>query len=187
MAGTGSFPPPSVKPRALAGLRSAFGGAGRVEWIGVRPGRRAALAGVASVRAAAGGTLEGDHARDGPRAITLIQHEHLAVIASLTGRVRVDPAILRRNVSVSGINLLALRDARFRLGGLLLEGTGPCAPCSRMEEDGVLGDGGFNAMRGHGGITARVVEGGTVSVGDPVIFIELVAVVAARGQRSLEL
>ena len=125
--------------------------------------------------------------RDARCAITLIQHEHLAVIASLTGRVRVDPAILRRNVSVSGINLLALRDARFRLGGLLLEGTGPCAPCSRMEEDGVLGDGGFNAMRGHGGITARVVEGGTVSVGDPVIFIELVAVVAARGQRSLEL
>lgn len=177
----------SAPATALSVLRSTFGRAGRVEWIGVRPGRRAMLVGVDSVCALKGGTLEGDHARGGRRAVTLIQHEHLPAIAALAGRASVDPALLRRNVCVSGINLLALRDARFRLGGLLLEGTGPCAPCSRMDEPGVLGSGGFNAMRGHGGITAHVVEGGRVSVGDAVTFIELIAASGAPVQRSLGL
>ena len=77
-----------------------------------------------------------------------------------------DPALLRRNIVVAGLNLLALKGRRFRIGGALLEGSGPCEPCSRMEE--ALGPGGYNAMRGHGGITARVVEGGLIRVGDAV-------------------
>ncbi|MBI1309982.1 MOSC domain-containing protein [bacterium] len=145
---------------------------GRVEWIGLCTERRGAVRSVESATARERTGLEGDHhaANGSPkRQVTLIQAEHLPVVASLTGREFLTPDLLRRNVLVSGINLLALKDQKFRIGTALLEGTGPCVPCSRMEE--VLGTGGYNAMRGHGGICARVLEPGELRVGDEVRLI----------------
>ena len=142
---------------------------GRLEWIGLRPAHRAPMQVVESVPVEAGRGLIGDRYADSPgtkRQVTLIQAEHLPVIATLTGHAQLSPERLRRNLVVSGINLLALKDRRFRIGAVLLEGTGLCHPCSRMEE--VLGTGGYNAMRGHGGITARVLAGGMLRVADPV-------------------
>lgn len=155
----------------IAELLSRFPNQGRVEWIGVRPGRRQPLRGLEQVRAVAGRGLDGDHyeGRSGVRAVTLIQAEHLTVIGSLLGGPAVEPARLRRNLVVSGINLVALKGRRFRIGEVTLEGTGSCDPCSRMEE--VLGPGGLNLMRGHGGLTARVIAGGTIRVGDPVAVL----------------
>ncbi len=155
----------------LAELMARFPAAGRVEWIGPRPARRQAMQPVERVGVLAPQGLEGDRyaGRGGQRAVTLIQAEHLDVLASLTGRADVDSGDLRRNVVVRGLNLLALKDRRFRVGSALLEATGPCDPCSRMEE--VLGEGGYNAMRGHGGITARVIEPGEFGVGDAVAVV----------------
>jgi MOSC domain-containing protein YiiM len=144
-------------------------GPGRLEWIGVRPCRRAPLLALAEARLEAGRGIEGDRAFDArhdKRQVTLIQFEHLAAVAILAGRESVAPEQLRRNLVVSGINLQALKQKCFRVGEVLLEGTGDCHPCSRMEEN--LGRGGYQAMRGHGGITARVLEGGVIRVGDPV-------------------
>ncbi len=100
----------------------------------------------------------------GARQVTLIQSEHLAAIASHVGRSNVRPDDLRRNVVTHGINLVALKEKRFRIGSVILETTGECHPCSRMEE--ILGIGGYNAVRGLGGITARIIKSGTVNVGD---------------------
>ncbi|MEY6433118.1 MOSC domain-containing protein [Thioalkalicoccus limnaeus] len=135
---------------------STFPRAGRVDWIGIRPQRRAPVQALRTVIALAGQGLEGDHyhtRRHGARQVTLIQAEHLAVIGALLGRAAPAPEELRRNLVVSGINLLALKGRRFQIGEAVLEGSGLCYPCSRMEE--VLGAGGYNAMRGHGGVTAR--------------------------------
>ena len=144
---------------------------GRLEWIGLRPARGAPIRIVDSVEAIVGRGLDGDRfaarGADNPRQVTLIQHEHLAAIAALVGRESVEPALLRRNLVIAGINLLALKNKRFRIGSALLEYSGQCHPCSQMER--ALGAGGYNAMRGHGGITARVVAGGPIRVGDPVI------------------
>lgn len=156
-------------PPALTRLFAAPVRPGEVVWIGLRPGRRAPVQAVETAEARAGAGLTGDHhrtRRDGPRQVTLIQAEHLAAVASFLGREGLDPALLRRNVVVRGLNLLALKHRRFRLGDATLEHTGACAPCGRMEE--TLGPGGFNAMHGHGGITARIVTGGTIRIGDVV-------------------
>jgi MOSC domain-containing protein YiiM len=88
------------------------------------------------------------------------------VIAALIGREALDAVELRRNLVVAGINLASLQARRFRIGSVVFDGTGPWHPCSRMES--ALGTGGFQALRGHGGITARVVSGGSLSVGDTV-------------------
>ncbi len=138
--------------------------AGRVTWIGLRPERLGAM--VLVERAVIGEDgLEGDHARPGKRAVTLFQHEHLAAVASYLG-AELRPEDLRRNIHVAGLNLAALRGARVRLGDALVEITGVCAPCSRMQT--ALGPGGYNALRGHGGWCARVLEPGAVALGDPV-------------------
>jgi MOSC domain-containing protein YiiM len=153
----------------LRKLTDNFPHAGRLEWIGLRPARRADLRAVEEAEARVDRGLTGDHraARPGsPRQVTLIQREHLNVIANLLRRDSIPPGFTRRNLVVSGVNLLALKGERFRVGEVLLEGTGPCEPCSRMEDN--LGAGGYNAMRGHGGITARVLEGGVLRIGDAV-------------------
>ena len=142
---------------------------GNVEWIGLRGERRGPLQPVESAAAVPGSGLEGDHFHgqgDGKRQVTLIQGEHLDAVGAFLREPSPDPALTRRNIVVRGVNLFSLQDRRFRIGGAVLEHSGPCHPCSRMEEN--LGPGGYNAMRGHGGITARVVQGGTIRVGDPV-------------------
>ena len=142
---------------------------GRVEWIGLRPAREETVRLAEQVDAVVDSGLDGDRfaARSGnPRQVTLLQAEHLAVIAACLQRDRVDPALLRRNLVIAGINLLALKHKRFRVGAAMLEWSGACHPCSKMER--ALGAGGYNALRGHGGITARVVESGLIRVGDAV-------------------
>lgn len=154
-------------------LFAVFPRPGRVEWIGIRPERRGEIAVVDSVGASETAGLSGDHysGQNGTRHVTLIQAEHLPVVAALTGRAELDPALLRRNIVVSGLNLLALKDQEIQVGdaghGPLLQITGQCHPCSKMET--ALGPGGYNAMRGHGGMTARVLRGGTIRVGDAVV------------------
>jgi MOSC domain-containing protein YiiM len=135
-----------------------------VTWIGVRPERRQALESVTWAEMDLTAGLIGDHATSRTRQVTLVQTEHLAAIAAYLGRASVEPHLLRRNIVVRGINLHALKGRIFRLGSALMQATGECHPCSRMEE--ILGPGGYNAVRGHGGITARVLEAGQVRLGD---------------------
>ena len=148
---------------------------GTIQWIGVRPARREPLRVVQAAEIGDQG-LEGDRFNGpsgAPRMVTLIQQEHIEAMASILATDSIDPGLLRRNIVVSGINLAALKQNQFRIGNAVLFGTGNCAPCSRMEEN--LGPGGYNAMRGHGGITARVVSGGQIRTGDPVSLLIPVA------------
>lgn len=154
--------------QTIANLVAQFAKAGKIEWIGVRPARKEPLVSLRSAKINFNG-IEGDHRnKPGKRTVTLIQAEHLPVIASLCSNEEfpIDPARLRRNIVVSGISLMGLRNREFKIGTALLRGSGLCAPCSRMETE--LGHGGYNAMRGHGGICAEVLEEGEIHLYDPV-------------------
>jgi len=172
---------PTPSPATLRELTTRFAHVGRIEQVLLRPQRRVATQRVDAAFAIAGHGLQGDRTAaravavggGGRRQVSLIQAEHLPVIAALAGLAAVDAALLRRNLVVAGLNLVAARSLFkdrplwLRIGdAVVLEVTGPCEPCSRMEE--ALGAGGYNAMRGHGGMTARVLIGGELRCGDAV-------------------
>ena len=172
----------------LRELTRRFTRPGRLEAIFVRPQRGVPATSLDWVLAETGQGLVGDRSssmrRSVPsgtskRQVTLMQAEHLQVVANWLGRQRLDPALLRRNLVVSGFNLLAARSPfsgqvlHVRLGNeVVLQITGPCDPCSKMEA--TLGAGAYNALRGHGGVTARVLSGGRLAVGD-LVQVELPA------------
>jgi MOSC domain-containing protein YiiM len=156
----------------LNALIAAVPQTGRVRWIGVRPQSRGEMLLLDAVEARREVGLTGDHARPGPRnarQVTLIQWEHLPVVGALLGRDADSPVLpedLRRNLAISGINLFSLKNRQFRIGQAVFETTGWCQPCARLEQR--LGEGTFQAVRGHGGITARVIQSGIIRLEDRV-------------------
>lgn len=161
-----------MEEKALNNLKHRFAQNGKITWIGIRPERKAGVQSVSGVNLDTEQGLIGDHfaaTYSKKRQVTLIQAEHIDAIASLLGKEAIEPEVLRRNIVVSGMNLLALKEQQFQIGEAILEMTGLCHPCSRMEQN--LGEGGYNAMRGHGGITAQVIQNGLIKVGDEVRVI----------------
>lgn len=74
----------------------------------------------------------------------------------------------RANLLVEGVLLEATTGARLCFAsGLVLEVTGECDPCSRMEQ---VAPGLKAVLLPHwrGGVTTRVIEGGRLCVGDSV-------------------
>ena len=161
----------STSETAFKDLFGNFPQSGKVIWIGIRPQTRQPMEVLEETFANFGG-LTNDRANKGisqnKRQVTLIQYEHIQAVSSFLGKENINPALIRRNIVVKGINLNALKDKQFIIGEAILEMTGFCFPCSRMEEN--LGKGGFNAMRGHGGITCQVIQEGKIKIGDEVKF-----------------
>ncbi len=150
-------------------LKAQFVQDGCVEWIGIREQKGSQIMGLMEVEAIKGHGLRGDKAGNRPggkRQVTLIQAEYLPLIQGFLPATNVTLPKLRRNIAVSGINLNALKDHIIQVGSATLEVTGFCHPCRKLEEQ--LGRGVFNALRGHGGLTAKVIASGRIEVGDSV-------------------
>lgn len=155
----------------LKELLEKYSHPGKLDFIGIRTVKRSPLEMQDEAVITVENGIEGDHYRgkSRERQVTLIQAEHLATVANILQKP-IDPSMTRRNLVISGINILSLQNGQFSIGDeVILETTGLCHPCSRMEEN--LGTGGYNAMRGHGGITARVVKGGVIRKGDLVKYL----------------
>ena len=76
------------------------------------------------------------------------------------------PALLRRNVITAGEDLPALIGKEFELQGVLLRGTEECRPCYWMDQ--ALAPGAEKFLRGRGGLRARILGDGKVSVTQPL-------------------
>tara|TARA_Y100000766_G_C18667086_1_gene488132 strand:+ start:152 stop:649 length:498 start_codon:yes stop_codon:yes gene_type:complete len=144
---------------------------GQLEWIGVRDKEHGIIS-LDSVLAIKEQGLEGDKItlkKSKKRQITLMQKEHINVILSLANEC--DPKIIRkimyffkRNLLVSGFNILNLKGKYFRIGEAKFLGTGDCKPCKKIEN--LLGRAMYDAMQGMGGITAIVEETGIIKIKD---------------------
>jgi MOSC domain-containing protein YiiM len=149
---------------------------GKLEWIGLRSERRGDISIVERAEAIVGLGLAGDHrclkTAGSARQVTIISREYIYQIAQQLGADFIDPAFLRRNLVISGMNMNLLRFQRLQIGGVILETSALCDPCSRMDEN--LGKGGAAAMFGYGGLCAKIIQGGWIQVGDAVVRMETV-------------
>ncbi len=148
---------------------------GRVEHIhfAVRAGEP--LRAAERIRVIAGIGIDGDryatglgHFSKSPgtgRALTLVEAEVLDALRASLG-IDLPPGEVRRNVTTRGIELNALVGKRFRIGGVLCEGTRLCEPCKYLED--LVGKPILNPLLHRGGLRADVLEGGEIRIGDEV-------------------
>lgn len=114
------------------------------------------------------GTWNGEQGRDLPpedRALTLFEAEALEIVERDEG-IELEPADHRRNVTTRNVAVDHLLDERFRIGEAVCEGIEICEPCEYLQsltEDGVL-----PALVHRGGLNVRIVESGTIEVGDDI-------------------
>lgn len=98
--------------------------------------------------------------------LTLIEAEAIEAVAEEHG-LMLAPGESRRNLTTRGIRLNPLVGRRFRVGGVLCEGTRLCEPCAHLEV--VTGKGGLARLfSGRGGLRALVLEDGPIRVGDAI-------------------
>lgn len=146
---------------------------GKLEWIGLRTERRGPVVLVDSVMALAELGLEGDHRCEkipgSARQVTIISREYLQQIANELGISTIDPALLRRNLVISGMDMDLLRFQCIQIGDAVFETSALCHPCSRM--DAALGPGAKQAIMGRGGLCAKIVKTGRIAIGDKVVLL----------------
>ena len=151
--------------------------AGSVEGIYVAPRGGARAERVGEAHALEGRGLEGDRYSEGTghwsrfgRAceVTFVEAEDLEAMEGEAG-VRVMDGEHRRNVVTRGLDLDVLRRKRFRIGEAVFEYQKPCSICRHVER--LTEPGMTEALKGRGGICARVVEGRTIREGDPIVVL----------------
>ena len=106
--------------------------------------------------------LDGDrHARKGSARQVLVMDAETLASLDLT------PGEIKENVTVEGLDLSSVTAGQvFFIGDeVTLEATGPCEPCSRMDE---IRPGLRTELDGRRGIVTMVLNGGTLRVGDAV-------------------
>ena len=103
------------------------------------------------------------------------KHRHVTVQSSTALRAATEafgaevPAELtRRNLTLDEGDVPTTPGSRIRIGDVLLEVVRVAAPCKLLDD--TLGRGAQEALRRRGGSIFRVLEGGEISLGVPVVL-----------------
>ena len=147
---------------------------GVVEEIFVTGEGSAEMERVEEVRTIEGCGIEGDRYCEGTGfwtrygdvcQVTLIEGEDLDYIEDELG-ISVKNGQHRRNIITRGVKLTELRRKRFRVGEALLEFDRSRPPCKHVQD---LSEPGMTrALKGRGGICARVIEAGRIRARDAI-------------------
>ena len=142
-----------------------------IQSIIIRPERKATPIRVSVAKINAAG-IEGDHYAklEGHRQVTLIAADQLAEMASIIGFHGDAHLACRRNIMINTLPQKDLKGRHIALGDqVILEITGYCSPCNRMEEN--FGEGAIDAFSDKAGWVAKVISTGSISIGDAVLFL----------------
>lgn len=130
------------------------------------PGRRLPVYPVDAAEVRTGHGITGDRYEDARhRHVTVQSATALAEAAERLGRP-VPAEGTRRNVTISHGDVPTAPGSLIRLGPVLLEVVRVAAPCRLLDD--WLGPGAMTALRRCGGSVCRTLEGGTITLGDPV-------------------
>lgn len=151
---------------------------GTIQAIYITPVASQPMRPLKSVKAIAGVGLEGDRyaagvgfysnnpTTPGAREVTLIAEESIEQAARDAG-VTLEGRDTRRNLITRGVDLRQLLGKRFAIGEVICEGVRDCAPCIHL--DALTGKRIMPHLVYSGGLRARIVEGGVISVGDAIV------------------
>jgi MOSC domain-containing protein YiiM len=120
--------------------------------------------GIEGDRYACGEGFYSDRPEEG-RQVTLLEMETLDALWR-DHKVKLDAGDHRRNVSTRGVPLNHLVGQKFRIGGVVLEGTRLSTPCRHIEQ--ITGLEIFNLLLNRSGLHAKILVGGPIHTGDPV-------------------
>ena len=118
------------------------------------------------LRCVAGRGIEGDrffdYKPDYKGQITFFAWEQYERLCAMFGVHDKSPAAFRRNVITEGADLNALIGEEFEIQGLRFRGSAECTPCYWMNES--FCEGAEAALAGHGGLRAKILVGGSLTV-----------------------
>ena len=91
----------------------------------------------------------------------------LLVESETLAEFELSPGVLRENITTEGLRHRELLVGQHLLiGDAILQVTGPCEPCDRLEE---IRKGLWQDLDGRRGTLCRVIKGGTIRRGDGIL------------------